>query len=223
MKSDIRENRVSVSNPVPCVLFWQHRMSHARLYGLIQFVAMEFNKPSDFEKTMKSMRRFMPMELQQVHVSIEGSWCSSSFVSIGPNPEFKLANCVPRFPTSICKFKSFPRITYAALCNCSRKFAQSCSACWAYAAITRFFGNLGVYIHYVFWEENVSLCTLLVPSMHQTSDLCCNCFLPNTKAYIGLNAIIKFYNVRGLLVSLDDVPLHAGHFCQNLRQLIISV
>ena len=52
-----------------------------------------------------------------------------------PNPEHELANCSPRFPTSICKFKSPPRIArrpslYApcsALCNRSKKFAKSCS------------------------------------------------------------------------------------------------
>ena len=54
---------------------------------------------------------------------------------LNPNPEHKLANCAPRFPTSDWKFESPPKIMCRpalearcnALSNCSKKLAKSCS------------------------------------------------------------------------------------------------
>ena len=58
----------------------------------------------------------------------------------------------------------------------------------------------------------------------QNSGPCCTAPFPNTKAYQGLNAI-KFNNVMWAPrpAEYDDVPLHRGHFCQHLRQSLITV
>ena len=85
------------------------------------------------EQRMKSIRRFTPMELQNVHVSAAGEWCSSSLAIVSPKAFARASICSPRFPTWSCKLKSPPRIVCRpslhapriATCTCSKKALKS--------------------------------------------------------------------------------------------------
>ena len=135
---------------------------------------------------------------------------------ISPNPEHKFANCSPRFPLSICKFKSPPKITerpfsYApcsALWNCSKKLLRSCfeyPACGGNDSIF-LLANVNIYVQYLFRQNNLPFCPFLVPSMHQNSHTCYTC-CPNQ----SIHGIENHHQVRpGQLARPDGSPV-LGH------------
>ena len=75
-----------------------------------------------------------------------------------------------------------------------------------------------------FWQNNVSFCLFLVSNMHHNSNAppAALSFIWH-ETYMGLNPIIEFNNVMCMwafhLAEYDDVPLHAGHFCQTSASL----